>query len=379
MDIISVVNFLLIAGVIQGFGFILITIFIKKKFQKAIIYLNFVVLFISLNNLQAWMIDNDFTSNHFFIQHLKLPWYLLIFPMFYAFTTHFLKIEDRVNDFIKLTLTIFSVELVVRLCLIYYVFYYVPNRDETLLATYNSIEEIGNAIYCLFIFLNATLLVFRGHKLISFILDYDDLNWLKWFFKFGGILMVLWVVAVVISNINGNVMAYYPLRLGDSILLYWIAYQGTYKYNVAQERIFLRKSIDEENVSIVSGSPKKLKKETDFFNSKHQKEFESITDLIISKKYYLDPLLSMETLTLELGMSKSHFSKLINSYSGNNFSDFINSLRVEQAKNFLSNNEFEAYTIVSIGLECGFNSKSTFYSAFRKFTSETPSSFRAQF
>ena len=87
----------------------------------------------------------------------------------------------------------------------------------------------------------------------------------------------------------------------------------------------------------------------------------------------------METITSELGLSKSHFSKLINTYSDFNFSDFINSLRVEQAKKFLSNNEFSAYTIVAIGLECGFNSKSTFYSAFKKFTSETPTSFRSQF
>ncbi len=379
MDIISIVNFLLIAGVIQGFGFILITLFVKKKFQKAIIFLNLVVLFISLNNLQAWLIDNDYSSNLFFIQQLKLPWYLLIFPMFYAFTTHFLKIEDKVNDFIKLTVAIFSIELVIRLCLISYVYYNVPNRDDSLITQYNSIEEICNIIYCLFIFLNATLLVFKRHKLIAFILGFDDLNWLKWFFRFGGILMILWIVAVVISNLNGNEMAYYPLRLGDSILLYWIAYQGTYKYNVVQDRIFLRNSIAGGAVSISSSSPDEIKREDHFFNDKHQREFELITNLIISKKYYLDPLLSMETLTFELGMSKSHFSKLINSYSNYNFSDFINSLRVEQSKKFLSNEEFSAYTIVAIGLECGFNSKSTFYSAFKKFTSETPSSYRNQY
>jgi AraC-like DNA-binding protein len=68
-----------------------------------------------------------------------------------------------------------------------------------------------------------------------------------------------------------------------------------------------------------------------------------------------------------------------NSYSSYNFSDFINSLRVEQAKKFLSDNEFSQYTIVAIGLECGFNSKSTFYSAFKNFTSETPTTYRAQF
>ena len=67
---------------------------------------------------------------------------------------------------------------------------------------------------------------------------------------------------------------------------------------------------------------------------------------------------------------------LVNKFSGKNFSDYINSLRVEEAKRCLRNPGFEAYTMVAIGLECGFNSKSTFYTAFKKFTGQTPTSFR---
>ena len=57
MDIDSIIKFLLIGGVIQGFGFNLVTLFIKKKFTKVIVFLNLVVLFISLNNLQRILID----------------------------------------------------------------------------------------------------------------------------------------------------------------------------------------------------------------------------------------------------------------------------------------------------------------------------------
>jgi len=163
-------------------------------------------------------------------------------------------------------------------------------------------------------------------------------------------------------------------------LLYWIGYQGFYKYNVVEDRIFLRSSINENRVLITSESQLNFEKQPDdFFNEKHETDFKKIRNHIIDTKQYLDPLLSMEATAAELGMSKSYFSKLINSYSNYNFSDFINFLRVEQAKNFLSDDEFSQYTIVAIGLECGFNSKSTFYSAFKKFTSETPTTYRAKF
>jgi len=69
---------------------------------------------------------------------------------------------------------------------------------------------------------------------------------------------------------------------------------------------------------------------------------------------------------------------LVNQFSEKNFSDYINSLRVDEAKKLLKNADFEAYTIVAIGLECGFNSKSTFYTAFKKFTGQTPTAYRKQ-
>ena len=75
-------------------------------------------------------------------------------------------------------------------------------------------------------------------------------------------------------------------------------------------------------------------------------------------------------------MSISSISKLINGREGCNFSDYINKYRVSEAKKLLADKNFDPYTIVAIGLECGFNSKSTFYTAFKKFTGQTPTQYR---
>ncbi|KJD32786.1 hypothetical protein PW52_15010 [Tamlana sedimentorum] len=375
----SVINFFLIAGVVQGLAFNLVTMFVKKKCDKVIVFLNLTVLFISLNNLQRWLIDNDFISDLFLIQQLLVPWYFLILPMFYAFTTHFLRVQEKVNDFLRISIAIFFFEIVIRLCVISYVYYEVPERDTSLIQNYTTFEDIFNLIYAIFLFVNSCLLIFKRNQLISFILSYDDLNWIKWFIRFGTVVIVFWAGALAIKTLTGNEDAYVFLRVGSSILLYWIGYQGFYKYNVLRDRIVLRSSIDTHFLKLTTPNTHISNQEEDgFYNEKHKQDFELVRNYIIENKLYLDPLLNMEILAINVGMSKSYLSKLINSYSDYNFSDFINSLRVEQAKQFLSNNEFSEYTIVAIGLECGFNSKSTFYTAFKKFTSITPSEFRRE-
>jgi AraC-like DNA-binding protein len=80
-----------------------------------------------------------------------------------------------------------------------------------------------------------------------------------------------------------------------------------------------------------------------------------------------------------LNISNGHLSFLINTYSKKNFSDYINGFRIDQVKNLIIDNEYVNYTIESIGLESGFNSKSTFYSAFKKFTDLSPKQFKQQF
>ncbi len=376
----SIINFFLIAGVVQGFAFNLVTTLSKKKCDRVIIFLNLTVLFISLNNLQRWLIDNGYISDCFVIQQLLVPWYVLVLPMFYAFTTHFVQVQDKVRDFLKFSLIVFTVEIVIRMGLILYVYYYVPNRDIHLIEVYSLYEDVFNLLYSIFLFVKASLLIFRRNHLITYILSYDDLNWIKWFIRMGVVVIGFWAVALLIKLLTGNTEAFLFLNLSSSIVLYWMGYQGVYKYNVLRDRIVLRSSIETNKVLIGAQELKAHShSEDEFLNEKHQKDFEKIKSHIINDKLYLDPLLSMEVLAAELGMSKSYFSKLINSYSDFNFSDFINALRIEQAKRFLSNKAYSNYTIVAIGLECGFNSKSTFYAAFKKFTSETPSTFRAKY
>ncbi len=375
----SIFNVLLIIGIVQGFVFNIVTIIGRKKINKTIIYLNLIVLFLSLNNLQDWLIENGYTANSFLIKKMLLPWYMLIFPMFYMFLINYLKVKVHLKYVLKVSLYVFLFQIILRTSINLYTSFFQPILENILMDRYILVEEIFNAIFGLLIIYQSALLVFKTKKAYLPISEFDDIKWLKIFLILGSIVILFWIFAIVIQNLNGNKLAYYPLRLCTSLLLYWIGYQGLHRYNIVNDRILLRRSMNSELKPALSLSFRELDKELKpFFSEKHKVDFNTINNHIIHHQKFLDPSLNMDSLSKELNMSTSHLSKVINGLSRYNFSDYINSFRVEQAKRLLSNEEFAKYTIVAIGLECGFNSKSTFYSAFKKFTSQTPTAYRGK-
>lgn len=94
------------------------------------------------------------------------------------------------------------------------------------------------------------------------------------------------------------------------------------------------------------------------------------------EKLFLNPDLKLSEVSSKINIPAHDLSRLINENFDKNFTDFINEYRIEEAKKLL--NENSLYTIEAIGNQCGFNSKSAFYKAFKKFTNTTPAKFKSQ-
>ena len=110
--------------------------------------------------------------------------------------------------------------------------------------------------------------------------------------------------------------------------------------------------------------------------SKHSlNTYQKIHAYIIEERRYLDTDLNQSEIAEKFNISSGYISQLINTNSDQNFNNYINALRIEASKKMLLENQFQNYTIESIGLECGFKSKSNFYMAFKKFTNQTPSAY----
>ncbi len=380
---VKILDFLLITGAVHGFIFNIATLFSRKKVEKPIIYLNLIVFFLSLNNLQAWLIDHDFSIPIYYFKNLLVPWYMMILPMFYVFLLHYLRIEKKLWTFLIISSALFVLELLTRSGVIIYSYYQDEETAAQVMRTYNNVEEIVNAGYSIFIFIKAILVLFKYERLYEFILQFDDIAWIKRFIYLGTVVIFFWLIAIFMNNYFSAVIeppyTYYPLRLSSSILLYWIGYQGFFRYVVVEDRIMLRKNLSEHKdlkLTLDPSDPLLSQSEASEEVNKQETAFFKVHEYVIENERYLDPSLSLESLASELDMSANQLSALINGSTPHNFSDYINKFRVEQAKNLLKDSEFDRYTIVSIGLECGFNSKSTFYAAFRKFTEQTPTEYR---
>lgn len=89
-------------------------------------------------------------------------------------------------------------------------------------------------------------------------------------------------------------------------------------------------------------------------------------------KPYLDPRLKIKTISDKLNCDVSDLSQILNNVMNVNFADFINVYRVNEFKDKLASQNLSRFTIKGLSEQSGFNSKSTFYRAFKKISGKTP-------
>jgi len=91
-------------------------------------------------------------------------------------------------------------------------------------------------------------------------------------------------------------------------------------------------------------------------------------------KLHRDPNLSLWVLARHIGAPSNYISQTLNENVGHSFFDFVNGYRIAEAQNLLQDTD---QTVLEITYNVGFNSRSSFYTAFKKVTGQTPTAYRA--
>ena len=363
-------NSILFAGILQGFIFAFIVLSNKKYKKRSTYYLAALIISFSLNNLQYYISDVGFLSNDAFYKYIYNPWCLIIPVFIYLYNYNSLYPEKKITLEQKLLFLPFLVGLFVSTSYkilrafdyendtFYGIIYYCPTLFEFI-------------AICLTLFILVTLFL----KIITFERQNSSfstdglqikLNWLKQILCYLFILTLVWLYLMFLILSTATKVNFYPVWIGLSIITYWSGYVGIYKYGVIEERKKIKKTSLESNNSYTISDRQK------------NEHIVSLEHLIVEQKRFLDTNLTLDKIADELHLSKSHLSRIINSELQIGFTDYVNTLRVEEAKNHLLNPDFSNYTLEAIGLEAGFNSKSVFYSSFKKITGLTPSEFKKE-
>lgn len=103
---------------------------------------------------------------------------------------------------------------------------------------------------------------------------------------------------------------------------------------------------------------------------------EQIHQLILSEKPYLNPRLTLERFAALLDAPPRQVSCAINRCFQQNFHEYINRFRIEEAKRLLRAPECQGLNIQEVAVQSGFNSKATFHRFFKSLVGVTPSAFR---
>jgi AraC-like DNA-binding protein len=103
---------------------------------------------------------------------------------------------------------------------------------------------------------------------------------------------------------------------------------------------------------------------------------EKLTALMVEQKPYCEGELTLSGLAGRLGISRHHLSQVLNERLGVSFFDYVNNLRVEEAKRLLSDPRRAQQSVLELGFEAGFRSKSSFNAVFRQATGKSPSQYR---
>lgn len=192
----------------------------------------------------------------------------------------------------------------------------------------------------------------------------NSIRWLQFFIYALIAISLFWLVSFL-QGLFGvdDELTFSVVNLGFSFLLFGLGYTM-----ILGASIFQSIPLD-DNRSNDATKAKKLSKKADKYH-------EELLLLMEQEKLFLNSDLQLLDLYQRLDISASYLSQIINEKEGKSFFEFVNHYRVETVKEHLVCEDYSHYSVMGIALECGFNTKSTFYSVFKQFTGATPSAYQ---
>lgn len=363
MDI-KLLDLVILVSLVQGFVFGL-GILLSKAFRSTPArLLAYSVMMIATIGLNIWLSRWDFDEQYYFIDFFgdDVPWMLLYYiPLFLFFLEsieHPLRWSKRRWWLFSPFVLFLGLNIFINLE-VDFGWYAIAGMEEVMEIVYAA--EFFSALgYSLFLASMSYWLVWRGRD------PSEARTWLKkiWWISTGLILFWLFLILLPSGVFGGDQTVDYLLWGAISGFIYWTAYKGLYQFKLP-------------HVAPLPEPPAIPTTEARSF-SPDNPHFLRLEKLMQEEELYRDSSLGRDALAERLGISAGYLSQLINSVTGENIAHYINHYRVEAVKKMIQDPEFSRYSLLALGEEAGFSSKSAFYTTFKKKVGMTPNAFRKQ-
>lgn len=333
--------------------------------------LAFFFLLLAINLADGLLVYYGFYENHPALAHLEDGFVFLIGPVLYFYTRSvvYRRFEWKARDLLHLLPFItFTIG--------FQIYYHLQNPEYQ--ATIQSAIQqqklpVGFYYSIVVIYAHVVSYLYSAYREIIFYrrqlpqrfseLQKRNLDWLMF--------MILSVAVMVVISFVYSLLPLATqalLHLGLIIVMAFIfGFVNTIVWKaLKQPLIFSGVEEETENDNNVA-----------LFTEAERTEYDRrVQEVMKSEHAYLNSDLTLDELAERTGIPSRKLSQFINEHYRQNFFDFVNSFRIEEAKRILSSSKDPRLTVLEVMYQSGFNSKSSFNALFKKKTGVTPSEFR---
>lgn len=196
---------------------------------------------------------------------------------------------------------------------------------------------------------------------------------LDWLVAFTGLLVAIWFYALVAlglsSDDSSSVIHDTLLSLMVLILIGMFSIQS-----LNRRPVFINAEPEPDPDPEPKGDSEQKYSNSSIDEVRLKRIASKVERKVMDEMNYLNPDIDASTLASELGISVHYLSQVLSQQMQTTFYSYINDARIEAAKDVLKSTD---KTVLEIALAVGYNTRSSFYNAFKKRTGMTPKKFRA--
>jgi AraC-like DNA-binding protein len=332
----------------------------KKMLGYFFLLFSYALFAISLNFIQEFL--NEVKNYFRYIEIFFYPVMLALPVVVYFYITSLIHKNSDKNTGKKLFHLFIPIQSLI--------FNLIPNLTSEL-----SPELIKKLDYTNFFSLKITFILLNVYYLIIGFLEFKrNSKRIKEEYSYEAGIHIKWMIFFVIGYVS-FVICFFMLTPDASPFVVYIPFVMVSFYFYVQR--FNQNTIE---LNLENDDELEKKDQNNFLSTEKKTEIlESLIKYVEDNKIYLTKDLTIHDIAREIKINSNYISFVLNNDMKSNFATFINSYRINKAKEVLVSDEYSNLTIEAISEIVGFKSKSSFNNSFKNIVGKTPSEYKKDF